>query len=148
MKKSFFSTNITTESKIKFHRNISERVQKITPFLQLDKDPYLVITRDRFYWIIDGYTLSNKYPVSKPSVDHFQSGTQEFNYIRNSVKIVVDAYDGDVDYYIVDPKDPLIMAYSNAYPGFFKDIADMPLELRQHLRYPRDLFYAQMKIFC
>ena len=146
--KIFFSTNITTESKIKFHRNISERVQKITPFLQLDKDPYLVMTRDRFYWIIDGYTLSNKYPVSKPSVDHFQSGTQEFNYIRNSVKIVVDAYDGDVDYYIVDPKDPLIMAYNNAYPGFFKEIADMPLELRQHLRYPRDLFYAQMKIFA
>ena len=146
--KIFFSPNITTESKLKIHRNISDRISKLTPFLQLDKDPYLVLTSDRFYWIQDAYTLSDKYPVSKPSKDRFQDGEQPFNYIRNSVKVVVDAYDGDVDYYISDPTDPIIKAYSNAYPGLFKDLESMPHELLKHLRYPRDLFYAQMRIFA
>lgn len=146
--KIFFSTNISTESKLKIYRNIAERINKLTPFLHLDKDPYLVMTKDRFYWIQDAYTLSDKYPVSKPSQDNFQDGLQHFNYIRNSVKVVVDAYDGDVDFYIADPSDAIINAYSNAYPGLFKNLDEMPQELREHLRYPRDLFYLQMKMYA
>ncbi|MGZ8191336.1 MAG: UPF0182 family protein [Methylococcaceae bacterium] len=146
--KIFFSTNISTDSKVKIRRNITERIHKLTPFLHLDKDAYLVVTKDRFYWIQDAYTLSNKYPVSKPAADDFLDGKQDFNYIRNSVKIVVDALDGDVDYYLADSSDALIKAYSNAYPGLFKNLEEMPFELRQHLRYPRDLYYMQMKVYA
>jgi len=146
--KIFFSTNISSDSKLKIFRNISERVNRLTPFLHFDKDPYLVITEDRFYWILDAYTLSDKYPVSTPTDDYFQNGKEHFNYIRNSVKVVVDAFDGDVDYYIADNKDPIIRAYSNAYPSLFKNLADMPTELRKHLRYPRDLYYIQMQMYA
>ncbi|MGZ5056761.1 MAG: UPF0182 family protein, partial [Methylobacter sp.] len=146
--KIFFSTNISTESKVKIRRNITERIKTLTPFLHLDKDPYLVITKDRFYWIQDAYTLSNKYPVSKPAGDDFLEGHQDFNYIRNSVKIVVDAFDGDVDFYVSDPSDAIIQAYSNAYPGLFKNLQEMPDELKRHLRYPRDLYYLQMKVYA
>jgi len=146
--KIFFSTNISTESKVKIRRNITERINKLTPFLHLDKDAYLVMAQDRFYWIQDTYTLSNRYPASKPAADDFLDGKQDFNYIRNSVKVVVDAFDGDVDYYISDPSDPIIQAYSKAYPGLFKKLQDMPAELREHLRYPRDLYYMQMKVYA
>jgi uncharacterized membrane protein (UPF0182 family) len=120
--KIFFSTNIFNESK--------------------------VLTKDRFYWIQDAYTLSDKYPVSKPAEADFLAGHQKFNYIRNSVKIVVDAFDGDVDFYISDPSDAIIQAYYNAYPGLFKNLDEMPVELKQHLRYPRDLYYLQMKVYA
>ena len=146
--KIFFSTNISTESKVKIRRNITERINRLTPFLHLDKDPYLVITNDRFYWIQDAYTLSNKYPVAKPADDDFLEGHQNFNYIRNSVKIVVDAYDGDVDFYISDPSDAIIKAYSSAYPGLFKSLDKMPVELKKHLRYPRELYFLQMKVYA
>ncbi|MDD1614572.1 MAG: UPF0182 family protein, partial [Methylococcaceae bacterium] len=146
--KIFFSTNISSQSKLKIRRNITERINTLTPFLHLDKDPYLVITKDRFYWIQDAYTLSNRYPVSKPADDDFLEGHQKFNYIRNSVKVVVDAYDGNVDYYISDPSDAIIQAYSSAYPGLFKHMEEMPSELRKHLRYPRDLYYMQMKVYA
>ncbi|MCF7967053.1 MAG: UPF0182 family protein [Methylobacter tundripaludum] len=146
--KIFFSTGITNQSKLKMRRNITERINRLTPFLHLDKDPYLVIDKDRFYWIQDAYTLSNKYPVSKPADDDFLEGHQDFNYIRNSVKVVVDAFDGDVDFYISDPSDAIIQAYSNAYPGVFKNLEEMPAELKKHLRYPRDLYYLQMKVYA
>ena len=146
--KIFFSSNISTESKVKIHRNITERINRLTPYLHLDKDPYLVIAKDRFYWIQDAYTLSDKYPVSKPADHDFLEGHKNFNYIRNSVKIVVDAYDGDVDFYISDPSDAIIQAYSTAYPGLFKNLDEMPVELKQHLRYPRDLYYLQMKVYA
>ena len=146
--KVFFSTNISTQSKLKIRRNITERIHRLTPYLHLDKDPYLVIDKDRFYWIQDAYTLSDKYPVSKPEDEDFLEGKQHFNYIRNSVKIVVDAYDGDVDFYISDPSDPIIQAYSNAYPGLFKNLDEIPVELKKHLRYPRDLYYLQMKVYA
>jgi len=146
--KIFFSTNISTQSRLKIRRNITERVSMLTPFLHLDKDPYLVITKDRFYWIQDAYTLSRRYPVSKPADDDFLEGHQKFNYIRNSVKVVVDAFDGDVDYYISDPSDAIIQAYSSAYPGLFKHLDEMPIELRKHLRYPRDLYHMQMKVYA
>lgn len=146
--KIFFSTNISTQSKLKMRRNINERIKKLTPFLHQDKDPYLVIAKDRFYWIQDAYTLSNRYPVAKPAADDYLDGDEKFNYIRNSVKIVVDAYDGNVDFYISDPSDAIIKAYSSAYPGVFKNLDEMPVELRQHLRYPRDLYYMQMKVYA
>ncbi|NOS74347.1 MAG: UPF0182 family protein [Methyloglobulus sp.] len=146
--KIFFSTNISNESKIKINRNIASRINKLTPFLHLDNDPYLVVGKDRLYWIQDAYTLSNKYPVSKPQEFEFARDKHRFNYIRNSVKIVVDAYDGDLDFYISDPSDAIIQAYDNAYPGLFKNLKEMPDELRQHLRYPRDLYSLQMKVFA
>jgi len=146
--KIFFSTNITKESQVLMRRNISERINTLTPFLHLDNDPYLVINKDRFYWIQDAYTLSNRYPVSKSADDDFLDGKQEFNYIRNSVKVVVDAFDGGVQYYISDPSDVIIQAYNIAYPSLFKNLEEMPAELKPHLRYPRDLFYLQMKVFA
>ena len=146
--KIFFSTNITRESKLKIRRNITERISTVTPFLHLDKDPYLVLAKDRLYWIQDAFTLSNRYPISKPADDDFLEGHQKFNYIRNSVKVVVDAYDGDVDFYVADPSDAIIQAYSRAYPGLLKPLNEMPEDLRKHLRYPRDLYYLQMKIFA
>ncbi len=146
--KIFFSTNITKESRVLMRRNIVERIKIVTPFLHLDSDPYLVLTNDRFYWIQDAYTLSNRYPVSKPASDDFQDGKVEFNYIRNSVKIAVDAFDGDIQYYIADPSDVIIRAYDIAYPSLFKNIEEMPAELKEHLRYPRDLYYLQMKVYA
>ena len=146
--KIFLSPNITNDSRLMIHRNIVDRVKYITPFLQLDKDPYLVQTEDRFYWIIDAYTISDKYPVSKKAADDYLQGDEQFNYIRNSVKIVIDAFEGGVDYYISDESDPIIQAYNRAYPGLFKNLNAMPKTLRQHLRYPRDLFYMQMKVYA
>ncbi|MEQ1528169.1 MAG: UPF0182 family protein [Methylococcales bacterium] len=146
--KVFFSTNISTESRVKIHRKITERINKLTPFLHLDKDPYLVMTKDRFYWIQDAYTVSNRYPAAKPAEDNFLHGHKNFNYIRNSVKVVVDAFDGDVDYYIADPSDAIIQAYNSAYPGLLKNIDEMPTEIRQHLRYPRELYSIQMKVYA
>jgi uncharacterized protein len=146
--KIFFSTNISRESKVKINRNIADRINKLTPFLKLDNDPYLVVGKDRFYWIQDAYTLSDKYPVSKPQEFVFGNNKHRFNYIRNSVKIVLDAYDGDLDFYISDPSDAMIQAYDSAYPGLFKNLKELPDELRQHLRYPRDLYQLQMQVFA
>jgi uncharacterized membrane protein (UPF0182 family) len=146
--KIFFSPNITSNSQLMIRRNIVERVHQITPFLQLDKDPYLVQTNDRFYWILDAYTISNLYPISKPAADDYLETEEKFNYIRNSVKVVVDAFEGKVEYYIADSSDPIIQVYNRAYPGLFKKLDTMPGELRQHLRYPRDLFYMQMKVYA
>lgn len=152
--KIFFSTNISTQSKVKIRRNVIDRIAHLTPFLHQDKDPYLVMTADRFYWIQDAYTLSDRYPASKPTEDDFSTdpnladGHKKFNYIRNSVKVVVDAFDGDVDFYIADPSDAIIKAYNSAYPGLFKSLDEMPTELQKHLRYPRDLHYLQMKVYA
>jgi len=146
--KIFFSSNISRESKVMMHRNIINRINKITPFLHLDKDPYLVITDDNFFWVQDAYTLSNHYPVSKPAAHDYLDGRQEFNYIRNSIKITVNAYTGKVKYYISNPTDPIITAYSRAYPGVFQSLDKMPADLQQHLRYPRDLYHMQMRVYA
>ncbi len=146
--KIFFSVNVSRKSKVRIRRNIIERIKTLTPFLHLDKDPYLVITDDRLYWIQDAYTLSSEYPVSQPAASDFPGGgNHDFNYIRNSVKIIVDAYDGSVEYYISDPADPIIQAYRRAYPGVFKDLQNLQADLKPHLRYPRDMYYLQMKIY-
>jgi len=147
-KKIFFSSNISQKSKMFIRRNITQRIKTITPFLHLDKDPYLVVTENNFFWILDAYTLSNKYPASTPMNEKFLGEEQNFNYIRNSVKITVDAYSGAVNYYIADDTDPIIKAYSGAYPGVFKKLAEMPQVLQNHLRYPRDLYYLQMKMYA
>ena len=139
-----FTQNITKDTKVLFRRNIKQRVQEIAPFLNYDRDPYLVAAkpdnqtndRDYLYWIIDAYTTSDSYPYSDP-------GENNFNYIRNSVKIVVDAYNGDVDFYIADPDDPIIQTWDKIFPGLFKPLDAMPVSLRSHIRYPEDLFSTQ-----
>ncbi len=149
--KIFFSVNITDVSRLRFRRNITDRIDILTPYLTLDSDPYLVAVDDSFYWIQDAYTISNWYPVSKRSVAWLRKNAKEndesFNYIRNSVKIVINAYDGTTHFYIADPDDPIIQAYDRAYPGFFKRLEELPPGLDKHLRYPRDIYYYQMDIY-
>lgn len=151
--KIFFSTNINTQSKVLFRRNIKQRITTLAPYLALDSDPYLVLTSKGMFWIQDAYTHSNWYPVSKHTKHQFAGNLwnlqkEEFNYIRNSIKVVVDAYDGRTDFYLADPADPVIQAYNRAYPGLFKEMEEMPPELKSHLRYPRDLFYLQMQLYA
>lgn len=147
--KVFFSTSINDQSRMLIRRNIRERIATVTPFLRLDRDPYLVVAENNLFWVQDAYTVSDQYPVSKPldaSFDETGSVTK-INYIRNSVKVVVDAYSGAVSYYVVDSDDPIINGYGKAYPGIFQPVSQMPAELKSHLRYPRDLFYYQMQIY-
>jgi len=135
------SADITKDSKILIHRNILERANKIAPFLLYDDDPYIVVSDGKLYWIIDAYTYSTNFPYSQPY------GNVGINYIRNSVKVVVDAYNGEVDFYIADEKDPLIQAYKKIFPGLFKDIEKMPAGIRQHIRYPQFLFDIQTEVY-
>ena len=135
------SNDITSESRILFYRKIQDRVKKIAPFLTFDRDPYLVIDNaGKLLWIIDAYTTSDRYPYSEPV-----SGMG--NYIRNSVKVVLDAYNGSVKFFISDPSDPVVRAYAKAFPGFLKPLEDMPKDLRAHIRYPQDLFSIQARVY-
>lgn len=129
------SRDITSDSKILINRNIMDRVQKIAPFLTYDSDPYIVINNGQLYWIIDAYTTSNKYPYSQPY--------NGINYIRNSVKVVVNALNGKTDFYIADKNDPLAASYSKIFPKLFKSIDEMDTNLKAHLRYPEELFKLQ-----
>ncbi|MFZ2447652.1 MAG: UPF0182 family protein [Syntrophobacteraceae bacterium] len=140
----FFTTNTTPESRILFRRNIRERIRILAPFLSLDRDPYLVLASGKLYWVQDAFTSSALYPASAP----YRTESGDLNYIRNAVKVVVDAYDGTVDFYIFDPKDPIIRAYSRIYPGLFRDSAQMPAELKAHVRYPQDMFEIQMAMYA
>ena len=133
----YLANEVNSQSRILLHRNIMERVEKLAPFFQYDEDPYLVIDNGRLRWIIDGYTVSNTLPYSTTYTD------RDINYIRNSVKVVVDAYDGTVDFYAVDAKDPILQTYRKVFPGVFKDFTEMPLGLRSHIRYPETLFTIQ-----
>ena len=130
------SDEIDSGTQVQFHRQIQERVRQIAPFLAMDGDPYIVALDDRLVWIQDTYTISSKYPYSTPT-------PLGFNYIRNSAKVVIDAYDGEVDFYISDPEDPIIQAYDKALPGLFKPFAEFPPELISHIRYPQDMFDIQ-----
>lgn len=137
----FYLVNeINHQSRILLHRNIMERVEKLVPFLEYDKDPYIVLDEGRLKWIIDAYSVSNTFPYSS------MYSEQEINYIRNSVKVVVDAYDGSVDFYIADPEDPILQTYTKIFPGVFKDIKEMSPKLREHLRYPKTLFTIQSNL--
>ena len=131
------SEYITPETRVMFHRQIQERVQRITPFLTLDSDPYLVVADGRLVWMLDAYTISNNFPYSTPAANG------RFNYIRNAAKITVDAYDGNVTYYLASLDDPIVETYSRAFPGLFKNIEEMPQSLLDHIRYPEDLFTVQ-----
>ncbi|PLZ95937.1 hypothetical protein CEN50_20675 [Fischerella thermalis CCMEE 5268] len=138
--------NFTSQTKLLFRRTIRDRVQAIAPFLRFDSDPYLVAASGGgttltgqptdLYWIIDAYTTSDRYPYSDP-------GKNSFNYIRNSVKIVVDAYNGTVDFYVADPTDPVITTLAKIFPQMLKPLQTMPVALRSHIRYPGDFFRIQ-----
>ncbi len=139
--KILLSTDLTSDSRIMYHRQISERVKTAVPFLRFDRDPYLVVSADgRLFWIIDAYTLSDRYPYSEPI-----RGLG--NYIRNSVKVVVDAYNGSLGFYIADPTDPVIAAYGRAFPDLFRPLDAMPADLKAHVRYPQGMFTIQAKLF-
>jgi uncharacterized membrane protein (UPF0182 family) len=135
------SSYLTPQSRILFHRNIEDRIHTIAPFLRLDHDPYIVVSGGRLYWIQDAYTTSSWFPYAPPA-----PGTN-INYIRNSVKIVVDAYNGSVEFYDVDPKDPVLATYRRIFPGLFKPLSAMPPGLRKHIRYPEDLFLIQAEMY-
>ena len=132
------SGELNNDSRLVFDRNIHERVRKIAPFLRYDSDPYIVVNDGRLFWIQDAYTVTNRYPYSQPQ--------ENINYIRNSVKVVIDAYNGDVDYYISDPEDPLVQTYNKIFPEMFSAMEDMPAGLMDNVRYPEDLFAIQSEI--
>jgi len=134
------SSQLTNDSQILFRREIGERVREIAPFLAYDRDPYIVSADGRLVWIWDAYTLTDRYPNAQPLVDSPFAGA---NYVRNSVKVVIDAYDGTIDFYIADAKDPIIAAYAKIFPTLFKPLSAMSDGLKAHLRYPEDLFTAQ-----
>jgi len=137
------SSNITGDSKIIINRNVMKRVQKIMPYLSYEADPYAVVADGKVYWMVDAYTTSSNYPYSEP-YDGKMGGT---NYIRNSVKVVVDAYNGNVDFYIVDEKDPMGATFQKIYPKLFKSFDKMPEALRAHIRYPNTLFEIQAGVY-
>jgi len=141
--KLLLSNDITKESRILYHRNIKERVQKIAPFFDLDRDPYAVLADGKIYWIFDAYTKSSSYPYSQP----VSFGGTTINYIRNSVKIVVDAYDGTVYFYLADKNDPIVKTYANIFPNLFQPLEKMPKSLFSHIRYPEDIFRIQTSVY-
>jgi uncharacterized protein len=128
---------ITPESRIQLWQSVQNRIRRIAPFLRLDDDPYLVISEGRLHWIQDAYTVSSWFPYAEPHLG-------EFNYIRNSVKIIIDAYNGAVNFYVIEPNDPVLSVYRDALPALFTALDRMPEGLRRHVRYPQDLFEAQV----
>lgn len=139
----FFSTKITEKSRVLFRRNILERIRHLVPYLRLDGTPYVAVTGKGIYWIVDAYTTSSRYPAASPPME-----TRAFNYMRNAVKIIVDAYHGSVDFYIDDEDDPIIDTYKRIYPSLFKPMAALPDDLRPHMRYPTDFFDIQMQVYA
>jgi uncharacterized membrane protein (UPF0182 family) len=137
--KLLLSNDLTPDSRVLYIRNIRERLGKIAPFLQFDSDPYLVISEGRLFWIADAYTVSDRYPYSQP--------VNGVNYIRNSVKAVVDAYHGNVWLYIADERDPLLQTWGRIFPGILKPLSEMSADLRAHLRYPEDIFKIQAAVY-
>ncbi len=131
------SSSLGGDSRILWRRNIQERINSLAPFLTLDEDPYLVIVDGQFFWIQDAYTTTDRFPYSQPA-------PAGYNYVRNSVKVVVNAYDGTTTLYLNDDSDPIIRSYARIFPKLFTPLDEMPTELREHLRYPEDLFLAQV----
>jgi hypothetical protein len=132
---------IVPGSRVMFRRNISERVLRLAPYLNQDHDPYLVVHDGGLYWIMDTYTVSDHYPYS-------QRNALGINYVRNSVKVVINAYTGATDFYVADPEDPIIRTWERIYPGVFKALKDMPPDLKLHIRYPEDFFLIQAEIYA
>jgi uncharacterized protein len=132
---------ITGDSRVMFRRTIRDRVRTIAPFLRLDRDPYLVISEGRLFWMQDAYTTSRYFPYAQrlPGL--------ELNYIRNAVKVVIDAYNGTVNFYVADPSDPIAATYQRIFPTLFQPLAAMPQDLQKHVRYPEDLFFIQAQVY-
>ncbi|MGA9293230.1 MAG: UPF0182 family protein, partial [Ignavibacteriaceae bacterium] len=160
----FFSSYTTDQSRILFYRQIEERVKNLAPFLHFDNDPYIVLAKGNLYWIIDAYTTSSYYPYSQPyssnetiefnegnSTSELHNNTVPYlngaNYVRNSVKAVVNAYNGDVSFYVVDEKDPVIKVWENIFPEMFKTKKEMPEDLQAHIRYPIDYLLVQGLVY-
>jgi uncharacterized membrane protein (UPF0182 family) len=138
------SRNVTDSSRVIYNRDITQRVEELAPFLRFDRNPYPVLAGDQIFWIIDAYTTTTEYPYSQSvSTGVIGDLAGGYNYVRNSVKAVVDAYNGDVTMYVIDDEDPLIAAWSQVFPDLFTDGSEMPEDLRQHLRYPEDIFTVQ-----
>mgnify|MGYP006284268967 FL=1 len=145
----FFSGYPDADSRIMFHRQICERVKTLAPFLYFDDDPYIVVSEGNLYWIVDGYTVSSRYPYSEPFNKRVQgSNLSGINYIRNSVKAVVNAYSGDVRFYVFEPEDPIIRVYRSIFPDLFTDREMMPEPLMKHVRYPTDMLLIQGLVFA
>lgn len=138
----FFSGYVNDDSRLLIRRNISERVSTLAPWLELDSDPYSAVVDGHHVWVIDGYTVSDLYPYSEPHE------SDRLNYVRNSVKVTVDAYTGETIFYAFDPEDPILSAYQGVYPGLLTSADEMPEALREHLRYPQTLFTWQSEIFA
>jgi uncharacterized membrane protein (UPF0182 family) len=138
--KIFLSSYITPDSRVLFRRNITRRVRAVMPFLVLDRDPYMVISEDgRLFWIYDAYTVSSRFPYAQ--------SLSGINYIRNSVKVTIDAYDGSMKFYIADNNDPIIRTISKIFPGILRPLLEMPPDLRRHIRYPEDIFRVQTAVY-
>jgi uncharacterized membrane protein (UPF0182 family) len=140
-----FTTYLSSDSRILYNRRIDRRVNAIAPFLAYDTDPYMVVSDGRLFWIQDAYTISNMYPYSQRLKSRF--GNRRLNYIRNSVKVVIDAYNGDVSYYMIDKQDPILRTYSKVFPDLFRSFDEMPADLKKHIRYPMDLFDIQVNTY-
>jgi uncharacterized membrane protein (UPF0182 family) len=143
------SSQVTSQTQMLYRRNIVTRAQELAPFLSFDSDPYVVVVDGRTYWILDAYTTGSTYPYSQTvTFQQNASNPADINYVRNSVKVVIDAYEGTADFYIIDPKDPIIEAYQATFPSLFKPIDAMPAGLRAHLRVPIDLFDTQVQVYA
>ena len=140
--KMLVSGNVKSSSKILINRNIVKRVHEIMPYLDYDEDPYMITVDGHLYWIIDSYTATNRYPYSEP-----YNAETDVDYVRNSIKVVIDAYTGETNYYIVDKNDPIAKTFQKIYPKLFKDIDDMPDGIRAHIRYPGTLLNIQAEIY-
>lgn len=139
-----FSDDVTPDSRVLLHRNVRDIVDSVAPFLIYDNDPYMVVGNDgRLFWIIDAFTESATYPYAR----HYEAAEKDINYIRNSVKVVVDAYNGTTTFYVFDPDDPLIQTYRATFPALFHDAREMPADLRAHVRYPETLIKVQGDVF-
>lgn len=137
------SSNVNSDSRIIINRNVEKRVKQIMPYLKYEKDPYMVTVDGKLYWIIDAYTTSSNYPYSEP----YSGDINTANYIRNSIKVVIDAYTGELTYYVVDDNDPIARTYQRIYPKLFKNMSKMPESLKSHLRYPNSLFEIQASVY-
>jgi uncharacterized membrane protein (UPF0182 family) len=139
-----FSDDVNPGSRLLMRRNIRERVARLAPFLIFDQDPYVVVGDDgRLSWVMDGFTTSDSYPYAT----RYSLGDTAINYMRNSVKVVIDAYNGSVTFYVFDGADPVVAAYRGIFPSLFKDAAAMPADLRKHVRYPEALFRVQSEVY-
>ncbi|MDD7347017.1 MAG: UPF0182 family protein [Clostridiales bacterium] len=139
------SSNIKGDSRIIINRNVVDRIRKVMPYLTYEEDPYAVNINGKLYWMMDAYTTSSQYPYSEPFVS--EKAKASGNYIRNSIKVVVDAYNGDTNFYIVDKDDPLARTYQKIFPTLFKDVEKMPEAMREHMRYPHAMFKVQSEIY-